>query len=68
MAKTAESTVEYVTPDRLSPVMDDLRRDDRDRYLTALLAPSQAREGLLAVYGFNLELSLIHISEPTRPY
>lgn len=59
MAKTAESTAEYVTPERLAPVMDDLRRDDRDRYLTALLAPSQAREGLLAVYGFNLEIARV---------
>ncbi|MAN79806.1 MAG: hypothetical protein CMF64_05370 [Magnetovibrio sp.] len=39
--------------------MEDLRRDDRDRYLTALLAPPAAREGLMALYGFNLEIARV---------
>jgi phytoene synthase len=34
-----------------------VRRFDRDRYLTALFAPSQARPDLLAVLAFNLELA-----------
>ena len=38
---------------------DSLRRDDHDRYLTALLAPPVAREGLLALYAFNLEIARV---------
>lgn len=33
----------------------ELRRDDRDRYLTLLFAPRQARPALAALYAFNLE-------------
>ncbi|MEK9671219.1 MAG: squalene/phytoene synthase family protein [Rhodospirillaceae bacterium] len=39
--------------------MTDLRRGDRDRYLTTLFAPGDARAGLVAVYGVNLELARI---------
>lgn len=43
------------------PVFDycarELRRDDRDRYLTAVLAPARGRRALLALYAFNLELA-----------
>ncbi len=44
----------------------DLRAHDPTRYLTALLAPRQARPGLMALYGFNAELSRIPdlVSEP----
>lgn len=59
MADSAESSPGFPSPDALAPVMEDLRRDDRDRYLTALLAPPEAREGLLAVYGFNLEIARV---------
>src|SRR5262249_20084786 len=34
-----------------------LRRQDPDRYLTALFAPSDRREALLALYAFNHELA-----------
>jgi NADH dehydrogenase [ubiquinone] 1 alpha subcomplex assembly factor 6 len=59
MANNAESSTGIPTPEALAPVMADLRRDDRDRYLTALLAPPEAREGLMAVYGFNLEIARV---------
>ena len=59
MADLTESSPTFPSPDALAPVMDDLRRDDRDRYLTALLAPTGAREGMLAVYGFNLEIARV---------
>src|SRR5262249_12311555 len=40
----------------LSPVASLLRRHDRDRYLTALFAPGERREGLMALYAFNYEV------------
>ena len=36
-------------------VMDAARAHDRDRYLAALLAPSDAREDLVAFYQTNAE-------------
>lgn len=59
MPKSPESLVNLPSADSLAPLMADLRRDDRDRYLTALLAPPVMREGLLAVYGFNLEAARV---------
>jgi NADH dehydrogenase [ubiquinone] 1 alpha subcomplex assembly factor 6 len=43
-----------------------LRRGDRDRWLTALFAPTDARGALMAVAAFNLELALVRerIREP----
>ena len=38
---------------------DLVRRLDRERYLCALFAPAAAREDLLALYAFNLELARI---------
>ena len=50
-------------PESLAPAFaalaEDLRRDDRDRYLTALLAPEEARAGLIALYAFNQEIARI---------
>lgn len=40
-------------------IASDLRRHDRDRYLSTLFAPSRCRMGLLAVYGFNLEIARV---------
>jgi NADH dehydrogenase [ubiquinone] 1 alpha subcomplex assembly factor 6 len=37
--------------------LDQVRRFDRDRYLTALFAPAQARADLIALYAFNLEVA-----------
>ena len=43
-----------------------VRRYDRDRYLSALLAPEAARPHLMALYAFNAEICRIagHVSEP----
>ncbi len=43
-----------------------VRQHDRDRYWSALFAPSAKRPGLLALYGFNAELDhiLAFVSEP----
>jgi len=59
MANMSESSPEFPAPEAFTPILEDLRRDDRDRYLTALLAPVGAREGMLAVYGFNLEIARV---------
>jgi phytoene synthase len=42
---------------RLSICADQVRRQDRDRYLTALFAPAERREDLFALYAFNLEVA-----------
>src|SRR5262249_51595265 len=39
-----------------------LRRQDPDRYLTALFAPAGRREALFALYAFNLELGRVRES------
>lgn len=40
-----------------SPVTSLVRRHDRDRYLTALFAPGDRREALMALYAFNYEVA-----------
>ncbi|MGI6852983.1 phytoene/squalene synthase family protein [Mesorhizobium sp. 1B3] len=40
-------------------VADILRAADRDRYLSALYAPAEKREGLFALYAFNAEIAAI---------
>lgn len=42
--------------DRLSHNARQLREGDYDRFLTALFAPVERREGLFSLYAFNLEL------------
>lgn len=42
---------------RLSYCAEQVRRQDRDRYLTALFAPTDRREDLFALYAFNLEVA-----------
>lgn len=37
--------------------LDQVRRFDRDRYLTALFARAPARDDLMALYAFNLEVA-----------
>src|SRR4030095_16474995 len=37
--------------------LEQVRRFDRDRYLTALFARPQARADLMALYAFNLEVA-----------
>lgn len=45
---------------------DELRRDDPDRFATAMLAPPRDRARLIAVYAFNLEVARLResVSEP----
>ena len=47
------------TDANLSPVAALVRQYDRERFVTALLAPAQFREDLLVLYGFNAEVSRI---------
>jgi len=46
--------------------LQQIRRFDRDRYLTVLAAPSAAAADLAVLYAFNLELALVRdsVSEP----
>tara|TARA_R110000868_G_scaffold96110_6_gene264371 strand:- start:3959 stop:4810 length:852 start_codon:yes stop_codon:yes gene_type:complete len=46
--------------------LDNVRRLDHDRYLTALLAPAAARGKLIALYAFNAEIARVRemVSEP----
>ncbi len=50
----------------LSYCAAEIRRHDRDRFLTALFAPSSKREDLFALYAFNLEIARIRetVREP----
>jgi phytoene synthase len=50
----------------LSPIAALVRRHDRDRYQTALFAPSGAREALFALYAFNYEVARVRetVREP----
>ena len=50
----------------LSPLARLVRRHDRDRFLTALFAPAERREDLLALYAFNYEIAKTRevVSEP----
>ncbi|HKS88425.1 MAG TPA: squalene/phytoene synthase family protein [Stellaceae bacterium] len=41
------------------PLAALVRRDDRDRYLTVLFAPTERREGLFALYAFNAEIARV---------
>jgi NADH dehydrogenase [ubiquinone] 1 alpha subcomplex assembly factor 6 len=41
----------------LSYAASQVRRLDPDRFLTALLAPPERREGLMVLYAFNLEIA-----------
>jgi len=43
----------------LSYCAEEVRRHDRDRFLTALAAPADKREALFALYAFNIEISKI---------
>ncbi|MFI5023191.1 MAG: phytoene/squalene synthase family protein [Alphaproteobacteria bacterium] len=42
---------------QLSYCAAEVRRHDPDRFLTALFAPRERREGLFALYAFNLEVA-----------
>jgi NADH dehydrogenase [ubiquinone] 1 alpha subcomplex assembly factor 6 len=50
----------------LSPVAEHVRRHDRDRFQTALFAPTAHREPLFALYAFNYEIASVRerVTEP----
>ena len=50
----------------LAACLDDVRRRDHDRFLTALLAPANRRAALFALYAFNAEIARVReaVSEP----
>ncbi|SIS41197.1 phytoene/squalene synthase family protein [Insolitispirillum peregrinum] len=50
----------------LSPIAREVQRVDPDRFLTALFAPAEFREDVLAVYAFNSEIARIRetVNEP----
>lgn len=50
----------------LSPLGEDVRRHDRDRFTTALFATPDRREDLFALYAFNAEVAAIRekVHEP----
>jgi len=52
--------------DQLSDIAAELRRADRDRYLSVLYAPEDKRGALFALYAFNAEIASIRdrIHEP----
>lgn len=46
----------------LSPAAQEVRRHDRERFVTTLFAPPDGREALMVLYAFNVELSRIRES------
>lgn len=52
--------------EELEHVADSVRRNDNDRFLTALFAPADKRPALYALYAFNIEIARIAetVSEP----
>ncbi|MBL8630068.1 MAG: squalene/phytoene synthase family protein [Rhodospirillaceae bacterium] len=52
-------------PDVSDYIAELVRREDRDRFLTAMFMPADKRADVLALYAFNVELAKIreHVSE-----
>lgn len=50
----------------LSPIANDVRRYDYDRWLSCLFAPKESRECLFAILAFNIEIARVRetVSEP----
>jgi len=57
-----EITQEASQRPELSAVGSMVRRHDRDRFQTALFAPAQRRDALLALYAFNYEIARVRES------
>lgn len=55
-----------MSAEKLDHVADAVRRNDNDRFLTALFAPAARRPGLYALYAFNTEIAKVAetVSEP----
>jgi NADH dehydrogenase [ubiquinone] 1 alpha subcomplex assembly factor 6 len=60
--KTASSVWRSSVAASLSPVALIVRTHDRDRFQTALFAPTEARETLFALYAFNYEIARVRES------
>jgi len=43
-------------------ISDAVKRDDHDRYLTAVMAPEPQRDGVMALYAFNAEVARVRES------
>lgn len=58
---TSSSTLSPVSRSSppLSPLGEQVRRFDRDRFITTLMAPPARREALFALYAFNIEVARI---------
>ncbi len=56
-ATNLEGAAHHAAPDAWRYCEDQVRRYDRDRYLSALFAPADRRADLLALYAFNLEVA-----------
>ena len=54
------------TAENLKLLDDRLKREDEDRWLSSRYAPAEARQKLVALYAFNLELAKVRtiVSEP----
>ena len=50
----------------MSPAASLVRRNDPDRFLTALFAPAPRRETLFVLYAFNSELARARATTETR--
>jgi phytoene synthase len=67
MASEAEGLSPAVSPPFSDPSLAaDLRVQDRDRWVSTLFAPSRHRDGLVALYAFNLEIARVRdiVSDP----
>ncbi len=65
-AETRKGSSRSEAAESVLPLAALLRRYDRDRFQTALFAPAERREALLALYAFNYEIARVRetVSEP----
>jgi len=49
-------------PPHTQYIADLVRKDDHDRFLTAVFAPMPARHGVMALYAFNIEVARVRES------
>ena len=65
-AETRKGSSRSESAESVLPLAALLRRYDRDRFQTALFAPAERREALLALYAFNYEIGRVRetVTEP----
>ena len=61
-AETRKGSSRSEATESALPLAALLRRHDRDRFQTALFAPAERREALLALYAFNYEIARVRES------